>query len=307
MKLCLFNPGHNGDILSSLEFIKIFIKCNPLFKFRICVACSTYLVKDLLSENVTIELHPNAWNINNCNLQIANDQEANFLISMYDVLWKMKDDTVYINMWQLFTKDKKNYFIISDRLDFVSKTLNEINLQTGLNILFNCNDYKQLIPLIPAIDISVIAGILKSFNKRMIFYYNIVYNKINTNCDNFMIQFLLDSFSDSILIIPKTSSIKNSRILSLEEHFNINANIDGSNIIISALIANLCDEVYIKNSGGSLFVINQVNLQNKKTKYFYLSTEEELNSKDMYITSSRTNTEILKNEYGLNCELLLIT
>jgi hypothetical protein len=208
-------------------------------------------------------------------------------------------------MWQLFTKDKKNYFILSDRIEFVLKTLNEINQQMGTSIIFNCKNYKELIPILPNYDINSIKQTLLSFNMKLVFYYNISYN--NYNYDDNLIQFLLDSFSDSIIIVPKKSNINNPRLFSLETNFNILAKLDGSNLIIGAAIANLCTDVYIKNSGGSLFVLNQKNIENKKIKYIYLSTNDELDSTDTYIRSPKANIEILKTEYGINCEILLIT
>ena len=307
MNICLFNPGHNGDILSCLEFVKIFINSNPFLKFRLSVTCSTHLLLDFLNENVTLELHPNIWNIDNRNIQITNnnDDEGNFILSLYDTLWKVKNNTIYINMWQLFTKDKKNYFILSDRIEFVLKTLNEINQKMGTSIVFNCNNYKELIPILPNYDINSIKDTLLSFNMKLVFYYNILYN--NYNYDDNMIQFLLDSFSDSIVIVPKKSNINNPRLLSLETNFNILPKLDGSNLIIGAAIANLCTDVYIKNSGGSLFVLNQKNIENKKIKYIYLSTNDEFDCTDTYIRSSKTNIEIFKTEYGINCEILLVT
>ena len=43
-----------------------------------------------------------------------------------------------------------------------------------------------------------------------------------------------------------------------------------------------------------------------KIKYIYLSTNDEFDCTDTYIRSSKTNLEIFKTEYGINCEILLL-
>jgi len=49
----------------------------------------------------------------------------------------------------------------------------------------------------------------------------------------------------------------------------------------------LCNEVYFKTNGGSLFILNQDNIGNKNTKYNFIGNN---NWKNIY-----------NNEYGLEC------
>ena len=50
-----------------------------------------------------------------------------------------------------------------------------------------------------------------------------------------------------------------------------NLELDGTNLIKYAQIANLCDYVLFHNNGGSLFILNKENISNKKNKVIQLS------------------------------------
>ena len=64
------------------------------------------------------------------------------------------------------------------------------------------------------------------------------------------------------------------------------------NLIINANIANLCDIVFLKNNGGSFFLLNQINIANKNVKYYFIGDSDYFN--------------IIKNEYELECTLFSI-
>jgi hypothetical protein len=71
------------------------------------------------------------------------------------------------------------------------------------------------------------------------------------------------------------------------DDLNIKKEASGKSLVNYANICNLCDEVYFKNNGGSLFTFNVVNIQNKKVKYYFLNGHDEF-------------YHIMKNVYGLN-------
>ena len=81
----------------------------------------------------------------------------------------------------------------------------------------------------------------------------------------------------------------------MEDDLNIKKEQDGSSIVMYANICELCDKVYFKNNGGSLFQLNQRNINNKKIIYYFIDTQD-INSDNCY--------NIIKNIYELNCEFI---
>ena len=53
---------------------------------------------------------------------------------------------------------------------FIMKTINEINSKFNLNIQFNYDNDKELIPILPDINIDKTENYLKSLNKKLIFF-----------------------------------------------------------------------------------------------------------------------------------------
>ena len=290
MKIVLHNPGHNGDQLITLGIIKQFISNNLDKEFIIIPACSSLLFRDLLSDNVIIHEHPVPWNDTKNSF---NDNNNKFIIENHHILWNYHENNIYINMWKLLTENNKNWISLVNRISFINNILEEINNKTGLKINFKCDTYKELIPLLPYVDIGYINKKIKSYNKRIIFFYNQnscsgLDNAYPDNINEIIIKNLINNYGeDHIIILSKGCNIFHKNLINVETEFGNLPSLDGKNLIINANIANLCDEVYFKNNGGSLFILNQINIKNRNNvKYFFIG------SNDYYDTIS--------NEYGLN-------
>jgi hypothetical protein len=147
MKIILHNPSHNGDQLHTLGIVKQLINDNLDKEFIIIPACTSYLFNELLSDRVILEEHPVLWH-NDKN--IFNNK--NFISENHDILWNYHDGNIYINMWKLLTQSNYNCISLVDRPIFIINVLKDIHNQTGININFNCDNYKELIPILPYID-----------------------------------------------------------------------------------------------------------------------------------------------------------
>jgi hypothetical protein len=294
MKIFLHNPSHNGDQFVTLDIVKCFINCNLDKEFVIIPACSSYLFNELLSDRVIIEEHPVIWD-NDKN--IFNGK--NFISENHNTLWNYHNGDIYINIWKLLVQDNYNCISLVNRIPFINNILEEINNQTGIKIIFNCDNYKLLIPLLPHVDIDFIHEKLKSYNKKIIFFYNqnsfcgiesFYPNDINEK----IIQKLINDYGEEHMIIlsKPCNTIIHKNIINVETEFGNLPSLDAKNLIVNANIANLCDEVYFKNNGGSLFILNQMNISNKNVKYNFIGANDFYN--------------VFKNEYELNCELITI-
>jgi hypothetical protein len=149
----------------------------------------------------------------------------------------------------------------------------------------------ELIPEIPSLDTHFINEYIykKNYDKIIMFYNLNGYSGQETFSNNFnknYINKLLFENINSLIIIIDDCDIIHPNLITLSNI--IQKNISGINLVLYANICNLCDEVYFKNTGGSLFILNKVNLNNKLTKYFYL------NGNDSYYS-------VIKNVYNLNC------
>jgi len=271
MKIILHNPSHNGDQLHTLGIMKQLINDNLDKEFIIVPACTSYLFNELLTNRVILEEHPVLWN-NDKN--IFNNK--NFISENHDTLWNYHDSNIYINMWKLLVKDNYNCISLVDRPRFIKNMLNEINNQTGNNIHFNCDNYKELIPILPYIDIDFIREKIASYNKKIIFFYN-----QNSFCgiessypsdinEKTILKLIHDYGEDHMIILSKPCNITHKNLINVEAEFGNLPSLDGKNLIINANIANLCDEIYFKTNGGSLFILNQKNIANKNVKYNFI-------------------------------------
>lgn len=292
MKIILHNPGHNGDQLHTLGIIKQFINDNLDKEFIIVPACSMYLFNELLSDKVIIEEHPVTWN-NTTNL--FNNSNNKFINKIHDILWIFHENNIYINMWKLLVQDNYNCISLANRITFINNMLEEINNKIGIKIYFNCNNYKELIPILPYVDFDYICEKLKSYNKKFIFFYN--QNSFSgfesfykNDMNEIIIKNLIDNYGeDYIIILSKPSNINHKNLINVETEFGIIPSLDGKNLIINANIANLCDAVYFKLNGGSQFILNQINIANKNVKYNFIGPN------NFY--------QVINNEYQLNVKL----
>lgn len=287
MKIILHNPGHNGDQIISLGIVKYFINSNLDKDFIIVPGCSSYLFNELLSDKVVFEEHPVPWN-NNKNIFNC----KNFISENHDVLWNYHDGNIYINIWKLLVQDNYNCISLSSRPTFIKNMLEQINNQTGIRIFFNCDNYKELISSLPYVDIGFIREKIRSVNKKIVFFYN--QNSFSGLEDSYpsdinekTIQKLINDYGeDHMIILSKPCNIIHKNLINVETEFGNLPSHDGKNLIINANIANLCDEVYLKNNGGSLFILNKMNIQNtNKVKYYFIGANEYYN--------------IINNEYEL--------
>jgi len=294
MKIILHNPSHNGDQLHTLGIVRNLINDNLDKEFIIIPACTTYLFNELLSEKVIMQEHPVIWHQNNNN--IFNNK--NFISENHNTLWNYHEGNIYINMWKLLIQDNYNCISLTSRPIFIKNMLEQINNQTGIKINFNCDNYKKLIPILPYVDIEYIREKIRSYNKKIIFFYN-----QNSFCgleklypidiNEKTIQQLINNYGeDYMIILSKPCNITHKNLINVETEFGNLPSFDGKNLIINANIANLCDEVYFKTNGGSLFILNQMNIANKSVKYNFIGDNNWQN--------------IYYNEYELNCALIKV-
>jgi hypothetical protein len=287
MKIILHNPSHNGDQLHTLGIVKKLINDNLDKEFIIVPACSSYLFNELLSDKVVFDEHPVLWN-NDKNIY----NHKNFISENHNTLWNIHECNIYINMWKLLTHNNYNWISLVNRPEYILTMLKEINNKTGIKINFNCDNYKELIPSLPYVDIEFIREKIISYNKKVIFFYNLnSYSGLESsypdNINETIIKNLIERYVENhIIVLPKKCNIIHKDLIDIETEFGVVPTLDGKNLIIYANIANICDEVYFKNNGGSLFILNQMNIKNSNNTKYNL-----IGSHDYYDTIS--------NEYGL--------
>ena len=280
MKIILFNPAHNGDILLTLEIVKNIIKSNPSHTYDIQLACCSFIYKDLISKNVSVSNYTNIW-------MFDKNIDLNLSDNYHFTLWLYKNETLYLNMWQILVKDNIDCLNLNDRIPFIHNLFNEIKTTYGIDLSFNVEKYEDLIPVlpdIPDIDISIV-NIIKAIDRHKIFIYNL----ISENYNNYepLIQNILNKYPYHQIILARESTIRSSRIINLETDLLISPSFDGKNLVIYSNIANECDIVIFSQTGGSIFPLNRKNIANTNTKYYYLNH---------YLLST------MKNVFHLNCD-----
>lgn len=289
MKIILHNPSHNGDQLHTLGIVTKIVNDNLDKEIILVPACASYLFNKLLTNRVTIEEHPVIWEDNK---NVFN--EKNFIAENHDTLWNYNEGNIYINTWKLLTHNNYNCISLVDRPKFIKNMLAQIKSQTGIEISFNCDNYKELIPILPYIDMGSIREKMRSYNKKIIFFYNQnsfsgIESSYPSDINETTIKKLVDSYGeDHIIILSKPCNIIHKNLTNVETEFNNIPSFNGKNLCINANIANLCDEVYFKTNGGSLFILNRENISNKNVKYTFIG--------DIYWRN------IYYSEYELNAE-----
>ena len=288
MRFFLHNPGHNGDILHSLGIVSIIIKSNPNYKFVLVPACSSFLYTDLLNERVAIEEHPVIWNT-----QMKNSilDTSNVISQLHHIVYAKYNDDIYINIWKLLTDENKCCISLTSRGEYCKRVFYNMNVQLGVNVEFNYNSV-DIIPQLPRTDVNAIISKLKSYNKKIVLFYNLnsfsgfEYAK-QTNDD--IIDELITKYNseDYMLLLVKQND-KYNELLNLERDFNIVPSADGKNLIDTAYIANVCNHVYFKTNGGSLFILNKSNIKNNNNVLYHFMGDD-----DCY--------KVISDEYELNC------
>jgi len=295
MKIILHNPHHNGDVLTSMECARNIIISNPNQNFVLIPACASFLYTDILKQsNVILKEHPLIWFKEK--KFFSNINEYNDIIYFENLLWAYHNGDLYINLWVLMNLNCINCIEILDRVDVIKSAFENIYLSTKILLNFNVSDYKELIPNLPKIDIidyenKINNVFLLNKNKQKIFFYNLNsmcgFEDCNESFNNDFILKILRDKNESLIIVPKICGIKNKNLICLEKDLNILPSHDALNLVINAAIANICNEVYFKGNGGSLFILNRINISNKNVKYYCLNNS----------CFKKTITE----SYGLEC------
>jgi hypothetical protein len=297
MKIILHNHQHNGDILFTMEIVRNIIKSNPEHDFILIPSCASFLYFDILKmDNVCIKEHPIIWfkenNLNN----LENVNEYQDIIHFLDLLWVYHKGDLYLNMWKILITNMINCIEISDRINYIKLLFEEINYSTNILLNFNISNYKDLIPILPNIEIAEYEDLINNLfllnnNKEKIFFYNLMAcsgsHELSNLFNNEFIIKLLNENIDALIIIPKTCGIKNKNLICLEDDLNILPSHDALNLVIYSAISNICNKVYFKINGGSLFILNRTNISNKNVKYYCLNAP----------SFKKTIIET----YGLNC------
>lgn len=291
MEIIIHNPSHSGDILHTLEMVKILINSNPTCKFKLAPASCKCLYNDLICENVEIIKHNCVWDTKKQkNVLIT----ADIITKLHNVLVYYEDKMLYINIWKMLVQNNTNCINLLGRTSFIKKTIHEMNLKFNLNIQFNCDNDKQLIPILPDINIDKTENYLKSLNKKLIFFYNLtsscgIESEYGTNINDNVIKKLLSEIDeDTVLLVAKKTDIQSDKIIYVDCDLNNPLSNDGKNLLVNEKISRLCDKIYFKINGGSEFILNKNNINNNKI--FYLINSR--NSSMWY--------DILKKSYLLN-------
>lgn len=270
MEIIIHNPSHSGDIFHTLEFVKIFIKSNPNCKFTLVPASCKCLYDNLIADNVKIIEHNCIWDTQKQkNVLIKSD----IITKIHNVLIHYECDKLYINSWKMLVQDNTNCINLIGRKDFIKNVVNKINTTYNLNIKFNCINDRDLIPLLPDINIDTLEKYLRSLNKKFIFFYNLkstcgIESEYKPNINDTVINNLLSEIdNDTILIVAKKTNIHSEKIINLESDLNIQMSNDGENLLINEKISRLCDKIYFKINGGSEFILNKKNINIDKNFY----------------------------------------
>ena len=285
MAIYLHNPAHNGDILVSSEIVKILVRSNPTTQFKIVPSCSSILFEELVNKNVEICQHPNIWLIDkNLGLDMNNNADIRHINCLHDVLLSFFNGNLYINMWAFMRHHNTHCMDIRDKRDTMRILLQQIKHDYNIDLQFNCDDGRELIPSIPQYDTSFMAPFInKNKYKKTILFFNLNgYSgqddgRYSPNFNNNFITHLLNENHDSRIIVIDDCVIKDPNIISLTGDVKIEKNISGKNLVLYANICRLCDEVYFKLNGGSFFFLNKDNIRDKSTHYYLLYDNDDSN------------------------------
>lgn len=284
MLVVLHSPGHNGDQLFSQPFVKFFVESNPDINFKLMFACSQLLYKDIVNNNTNCTFfeggHPAPWMIDK---NINNTQHDLFNIYAVPYHYDSEKQIIYINMWRTLTLDNNiNCTYNGGRLDYIRNMINDIENISGYRLEYNCDTNSHILPVLPVLNDEKTTGIMEkvgkfinsSKNKKVVFFYNLTYRSGDDGKHgaDFNSNFISDLKKDeNTLLLLFRCDENHPTALSLEKHFNLPPSEDGYNLLMSSKIAKLCNTVYMKQSGGSLFVVNDENINNNvnHTEYHF--------------------------------------
>ena len=288
MQIFLHNSSHNGDILHTLEFVRIIINSNPSYNFELVPACSYFLYNDMLDDRITLRPHKVIWDVDNKNKFNGEDVISN----NYNVLWNNDNDGLYINVWRLLVEKNHNCISLKNRVEYIVQTLADIYAKTNIQLHFNCSDYKLLIPTLPFVDVSNYIKTLKSYNKEIILFYNLnsqcgIESTYPKNYNNLVLQELINLYPNSLIVTVKPNCVDVANVISLETDLGIKPTVDGRNLVETAHIANECNHVYFKINGGSLFILNKNNILNSTLVKYHLLADSSWH-------------DVIADDYGLN-------
>ena len=108
-----------------------------------------------------------------------------------------------------------------------------------------------------------------------------------------LFKLLSEIDDDTVLLLAKKTDIQSNKIIYVESDLNNPLSNDGENLLVNEKISRLCDKIYFKINGGSLFILNSININNDQKIYL-------INSENWY--------NVLKNSYyfwlNLVCQIL---
>jgi len=276
----LHNNAHNGDVYFSSEIVKVLIRCNPTIQFKIVPCCSSILFHDIVSDNVSIHDHPIKWNVNMNSMNSMSghivESDIEYIRNLSNMLISCTNtdniQRLYINTWCLLVY-KSNCMDLRCKPVQIAMMLEDIKNTYNIDLHFRCDDYRELIPKLPAYS-------LASFNiftnplKESVFFYNLDgfsgqdSGRYSSSFNDNVIRHLLVENPDKQLIIVNKTEITHPNLLTLTTDVNIEKTLCGKNLVYYANICRLCSKVYFKLNGGSLYVLNKDNIGDTTTQYY---------------------------------------
>lgn len=302
----LHNNAHNGDVFFSSEIVKVFVRSNPTIHFKIVPCCSSILFKDIVSNNVSIHDHPIMWNINMSNMPrpiIESDIEYIRNLSNTLISYTNTDNIqrIYINTWCILINNSHCMDLRCKPVQ-IATMLEDIKNKYNIDLHFQCDDYRELIPKIPEYS-------LASFNiftnplKESIFFYNLDGfsgqdgGRYSSSFNDNVIKHLLVENPDKQLIIVNKTKITDPNLLTLTTDVNIEKTLCGKNLVYYANICRLCSKVYFKLNGGSLYVLNKDNIRDTTTQYYLFYDTNDLSHEAEIVTDVFNKSIIVVDDY----------
>ena len=285
----LHNPAHNGDVLASSQLVKLLIKDNPHIEFKIIPSCASILFEEFTKSTTNAELlkHPSPWMFTTNNVN-----ENDYIHKLANTLLHVDaQGNLYLNTWKFMLSSSNVCIDIQNVIPSMNSLVQYINKTYNFGINFGSYTMNDLIPTIPQYDVSFI-DIDRTKYRKILFFYNLngcSGQELPEKFNHFFINKILNDNPNCLIIIVDKCEIEHPNLLTLS---NIPKEHSGKSLVLYANICNLCDEVYFKDNGGSLFLLNDVNINNTKTKYFFIG-------------SPIGTYSAIKNGYKLNCNLII--
>jgi hypothetical protein len=267
----LHNPAHNGDVLASSQLVKLLIIDNPHLEFKIVPSCASILFEDFVKNTPNSELlkHPSPWvfTTNNVNENDYIHKLANTLLHLDG------NGNLYLNTWKFMLSSSNVCIDIQNVIPTMNSFVKHINEAYKIGIKFGSHTMDELVPTMPQYDVSFMNTLIdrKKYDKIM-FFYNLngcSGQELAKGFNHFFINKLLNENPNCLLIIVDKCEIEHPNLLTLS---HIPKEHSGKSLVLYANICNLCDEVYFKDNGGSLFLLNEVNISNKRVNYFFVGS-----------------------------------